>query len=106
MERGKRTYFSSCFACHGQDGQGIPAVFPPIAKSDYLVADKDRAIRVVLKGLTGPVTVNGVTYNSAMPPQDLNDEQVADVLTFIMNSFGNKAGTVEPADVKRVRNAN
>ena len=106
MERGKRTYFSSCFACHGQDGQGIPAVFPPIAKSDYLVADKDRAIRVVLKGLTGPVTVNGVTYNSAMPPQDLNDEQVADVLTFIMNSFGNSAGAVEPADVKRVRNAN
>ncbi|WP_221033223.1 copper-containing nitrite reductase [Actomonas aquatica] len=106
MERGKRIYFSSCFACHGQDGNGIPAVFPPLAKSDYLMADKDRAIKVVIKGLTGPVTVNGTTYNNAMPPQDLNDEQVADVLTFVMNSFGNTDGVVTPADVKRVRTAN
>lgn len=106
MERGKRTFFSSCFACHGQDGKGVPGVFPPLAGSDFLAADKDRAIRIVLKGLTGPVTVNGTTFNSAMPPQPLNDDQVAEVLTFVMNSFGNKIGTVDAADVKRVRGAN
>ncbi|MCU0793836.1 MAG: copper-containing nitrite reductase [Opitutaceae bacterium] len=103
MERGKKTYLSSCFACHGQDGKGIPAVFPPLAASDYLKADKDRAIRVILKGLTGPVTVNGKTYNSAMPPQDLTDDQVADVLTYVNNSWGNTFGTVTVEDVKRVR---
>lgn len=106
MERGKRIYFASCFACHGQDGEGIPGVFPPVADSDYLMADKDRAIRVILKGLTGPITVNGKPYNSAMPPQDLTDQQVADVLTFVMNGFGNRGEDVTPAEVKAVRTAN
>lgn len=106
MERGKRIYFSSCFACHGQDGNGVPAVFPPLAESDYLMADTDRAIETVIKGLTGPITVNGTNYNSAMPPQVLDDDQVADVLTFVMNSFGNEGGVVTTADVKRVRTAN
>ncbi len=104
MERGKKTYLASCFACHGQDGKGIPAVFPPLAGSDFLKADKDRAIRVILKGLTGPVTVNGKTYNSAMPPQDLTDDQTADVLTYVNNAFGNTNGPVTAEDVKRVRN--
>jgi nitrite reductase (NO-forming) len=78
-------------------------VFPPLAASDYLKADKDRAIRVILKGLTGPVTVNGHTYNIAMPPQELTDKQVADVLTYVNNSFGNANGVVAAEDVKRVR---
>ncbi len=103
MERGKKTYLSSCFACHGQDGKGIPAVFPPLAGSDYLKADKDRAIRIILKGLTGPITVNGKSYNSAMPPQDLTDDQVADVLTYVNNTWGNTFGPVTVDDVKRVR---
>lgn len=103
MERGKRTYFSSCFACHGQDGQGVAGVFPPLAKSDYLMGDLDQAISTVVHGLTGPVTVNGTHYNSIMPPQVLDDEQVADVLTFVMNSWGNSAEGVTVDDVKRVR---
>jgi nitrite reductase (NO-forming) len=103
MERGKKTYLASCFACHAQDGKGIPAVFPPLAGSDYLKADKDRAIRVVIKGLMGAVTVNGKTYNSAMPPQDLTDDQVADVLTYVSNTWGNTFGPVTVEDVKRVR---
>jgi nitrite reductase (NO-forming) len=106
MERGKKVYLSLCFACHLADGNGLPAVFPPLAGSDYLKADKDRAIRIVTKGLTGPVTVNGKTFNNVMPPQEtaLSQDQIADVLTYVMNSFGNDFGVVSAADVKRVHN--
>ncbi|HWL16183.1 MAG TPA: copper-containing nitrite reductase [Opitutus sp.] len=102
-ERGKKVYLSSCFACHQQDGKGLPNIFPPLAQSDYLKADKERAIRVVLKGLSGPITVNGKSYNNLMPPQDFSDSQIADVLTYVMNEWGNEFGTVSPADVKAVR---
>ncbi len=103
MERGKQVYMQSCFACHLPDGKGMANVFPPLAGSDYLMADRDRAIRVILKGLTGPVTVNGVTYNSAMPAQPLTDEQVADVMTYVTNSWGNKAEPTSVDDVRRVK---
>jgi nitrite reductase (NO-forming) len=103
MERGRKVFFSSCFACHMQEGQGLPGVFPPLAGSDYMKADTDRSIRVVLKGLSGPITVNGKPYNSMMPPQDLTNDQAADVLTFVMNSWGNDYGTVSSQDVQRVR---
>jgi nitrite reductase (NO-forming) len=106
MERGKKVFLTSCFACHMANGEGLPNVFPPLAKSDYLAADKDRAIKVVLKGMTGPVTVNGKTYNNMMPPQELNDDQAADVLTYVMNSWGNDYGTVNATDVRRVRAEN
>ena len=103
IERGKQTYMQLCFACHMPDGKGMPKVFPPLAGSDYLLADTDRAIRVVKKGLTGPVTVNGETYNSAMPPQDhLTDQQVADVVTYVLNAWGNDGGSVNVDDVRRV----
>jgi nitrite reductase (NO-forming) len=107
MERGKKVFLSVCFACHMQEGQGLPGVFPPLAGSDYLKADKDRAIRIPLKGLSGPITVNGKSYNNIMPPQSqLDDAQVADVLTYVMNSWGNYMGTVTTADVKRSRAEN
>lgn len=103
MERGKKVYLSSCFACHMASGEGLPNVFPPLAKSDFLVADKDRAIKTVVRGLTGPITVNGKPYNNMMPPQDVSDDQAADVVTYILNEWGNNGGTVSAADVKRVR---
>jgi nitrite reductase (NO-forming) len=103
MERGKKVFLSSCFACHMANGEGLPNVFPPLAGSDYLKADKDRAIRIVIKGMSGPVTVNGKTYNNMMPPQEISDDNAADVLTYIMNTWGNDFGTVTPGDVKRVR---
>jgi nitrite reductase (NO-forming) len=71
-----------------------------------MAADKDRAIKTVIKGLAGPITVNGKPYNNMMPPQDLSDDQAADVLTYIMNTWGNDQGAVQPADVKRVRSDN
>jgi nitrite reductase (NO-forming) len=103
MERGKKVYLTSCFACHMATGDGLPNVFPPLAKSDFLKADKDRAIKAVIKGLSGPITVNGKPYNNMMPPQEISDDQAADVLTYIMNEWGNDFGTVTQADVKRVR---
>jgi nitrite reductase (NO-forming) len=103
LERGKQVYMATCFACHLPDGKGLPNVFPPLAGSDYLMADRDRAIRVVLKGLTGPVTVNGLNYNSVMPALPLNDEQIADVLTYVTNSWGNSAAPVTVDEVRRVR---
>lgn len=106
MERGKKVFLTSCFACHMANGEGLPNVFPPLAKSDYLQADKDRAIKTVIKGLTGPITVNGKPYNNMMPPQEVSDDQAADVLTYVMNAWGNDYGTVSAADVKRVRAEN
>ncbi|HZP61285.1 MAG TPA: c-type cytochrome, partial [Opitutaceae bacterium] len=103
MESGKKVFLSACFACHQPDGKGLPGVFPPLAGSDFLKADRDRAIRIPIKGLSGPITVNGKPYNNIMPPQQFTDEQIADALTYVMNSWGNNFGTVSAADVKHVR---
>jgi nitrite reductase (NO-forming) len=106
IEKGKQVYMGLCFACHQPDGKGLPGVFPPLAGSDFLRADHDRAIRIVLKGLSGPVTVNGQTINSAMPPQEavLTDAQIADVLTYVLNSWGNKGDAISADHVKAIRN--
>ncbi len=106
MERGKKVFLTACFACHQADGKGLPNIFPPLANSDYMKADKARAIRAVVKGLSGPITVNGKPYNNLMPPQDFSDEQIADVMTYVMNSWGNDYGTVSTAEVKTVRREN
>lgn len=106
IEKGKQVYMGLCFACHQADGNGLPGVFPPLAKADYMLADRERAIRVVLKGMTGKVTVNGKTYDSMMPPQEaaLNDQQVADVMTYVFNAWGNSGDAFTAAQVKVVRN--
>lgn len=103
IEAGKILYSKSCFACHQNDGAGIPNAFPPLAKSDFLNADKDRAINIVLKGLTGEITVNGKKYNSEMPAQKLTDEEIANVLTYVYNSWGNNGTEIKSEDVKKVR---
>ncbi len=103
MEKGKRVYMQTCFACHQPTGLGLPGVFPPLAKADYLMADRDRAIRGIIKGQSGPMIVNGKTYNGVMPPVALNDEQIANVVTYIMNSWGNSADAVTVDDVRKVR---
>ena len=104
MLRGKATYQGTCSTCHLAEGQGLPGAFPPLAKSDYLMADVDRSIHVVLAGLSGEITVNGVKYNNVMPGWAyLTDHEIADVLTFVRNSFGNKGAPVLNSDVARVR---
>jgi nitrite reductase (NO-forming) len=104
IKAGGALYNGTCSVCHQATGEGIPTVFPPLAKSDFLNADKVRAIGAVLNGLTGPVTVNGNTYNSVMPPMSqLNDDEVANILTYVLNSFGNNGGQVSAADVAHQR---
>lgn len=100
---GKMVYTQNCAACHQADGSGLKGAFPPLAKSDYLMADKKRAISTVLNGLEGKITVNGAEYNGVMPALGLDDEDVANVLTFIRNSFGNKSDEVTTSEVKSAR---
>ncbi|MCB0453846.1 MAG: nitrite reductase, copper-containing [Aequorivita sp.] len=104
MAFGKDKYMATCVACHQANGQGIEGAFPPLAKSDYLNADVDRAIDIVLHGKTGEITVNGKKYNSVMTAQALSDEEVANVLTYVYNSWGNSKKEVTPEMVKAVRN--
>ncbi len=105
IEKGKQVYMGLCFACHQPDGKGLPNVFPPVAGSDFMLADRERAVRIVLKGLAGPITVNGKKYDSAMPAQEasLTDAQIADVLTYIYNSWGNTGDAFTTDQVKAVR---
>lgn len=104
IKAGEALFNGTCSVCHQSNGAGIPNVFPPLAKSDYLNADTIRAAGVVLNGLSGPVTVNGAAYNSVMPPMSqLNDDEVANILTYVMNSWGNNGGQLSAADVAKVR---
>jgi mono/diheme cytochrome c family protein len=101
--KGEEVFKGSCQACHQANGEGIAGAFPPLAKSDYLLADKKRAITQILKGSSGEITVNGLKYNSAMPPQLFNDEQIADVLNYVLHSWGNNGETVTAEEVKAQR---
>ena len=104
IERGKLTYMQTCFVCHQPEGQGIAGQIPPLAKSDFLMADKDRSIRYVVHGASGEIVVNGSKYNGVMAPMNyLPDEEIANVLTFVRNSFGNSGDPVSVAEVRRIR---
>ena len=96
---GKLIYTNTCFACHQANGEGIASAFPPLAESDYLNADLERSINIVLHGKTGKITVNGKKYNSVMTKQTLTNEEVADVLTYVYNSWGNNKTHVKVSDV-------
>ncbi len=106
IERGANVYASNCVACHQANGQGIPAAFPPVAGSDYLNEDKTRTIKTVLHGLNGEIKVNGNLFNSVMPVLALNDEDIANVLTYVYNSWENNGTEVTPAEVAEIRAAN
>jgi mono/diheme cytochrome c family protein len=103
VERGKDLYTTYCMQCHMDSGQGLEGVNPPLAKSDYLMADKNRSIQQILKGAEGEMKVNGKTYTQPMPAVDLKDEEVSDILNYVRNSFGNKGAAVTPDEVKAVR---
>ncbi|HEX9728713.1 MAG TPA: copper-containing nitrite reductase [Gemmatimonadales bacterium] len=100
---GERVFAQNCAACHQADGEGIPGAFPPLARSDYLNADKTRAIRVLLNGLDGAVTVNGSVFNGVMPAVRLSDDDVANVLTYVYSQWGNSGQVVAPSEVQAAR---
>jgi nitrite reductase (NO-forming) len=104
MSRGKAVFMGTCSTCHQLSGQGLPSVFPPLAKSDFLMADPTRSIHIVLTGLSGEVVVNGREYNNVMPSlAHFTDHEIADVLTFVRNSFGNQGAPIAPEQVAAVR---
>ena len=104
--KGKSVYTQYCLSCHQADGGGVDGLNPPLGKTDYVLGDKPRLIKVLLNGLLG-VDINGEEYHNVMPAQDqLSDQQMADVLTYVRNNFGNKASAVTAAEVKAVRAAN
>ncbi len=104
MERGKKVYDQYCMSCHMQDGTGVPRLNPPLVKTSYVIGDKTTIIEIVLKGFDAQVEIEGEYYQNTMAPHDfLTDEQIADVTTYVRNSFGNKASVIVPADVKAVR---
>ncbi|HWN94480.1 MAG TPA: cytochrome c, partial [Methylomirabilota bacterium] len=102
--KGKGVFMQTCFVCHQLNGEGIPGQIPPLAKSDYMMADKERSIRGVIFGQSGEMTVNGKKYNGTMIPLNyLSDEDVANVLTYARNSFGNSGDAVKIDEVRRIR---
>ncbi len=103
VELGRKLFGSICAACHQPTGQGLPNVFPPLAGSDFLNADKKRAIKIVINGRQGEVVVNGSKFNNSMPSFPLSDQDIASVLTFVYNSFGNSGLEVDPEEVKTLR---
>lgn len=104
MTRGKAIYTDFCITCHKTNGEGTLKFFPPLAKSDFLVNNREESIKSVKYGQKGKITVNGVDYNGLMPNPGLEDEEVADVLNYIMNSWGNKSDKiVTRAEVKGVK---
>lgn len=108
MRRGRRIYGTHCAACHQWHGRGIPEQFPPLAQSEWVLANgPNRIIRIILDGMDGPVTVLGQEYNSAMLPwrELLNDEEIAAVLTFVRcnRQWNHAAGPVTPEQVQSIR---
>jgi nitrite reductase (NO-forming) len=103
IEPGRRLFTSICASCHQPTGKGLPNMFPPLAESDFLNADKSRAIQAVIFGWRGEVVVNGMTFNNNMPSLPLSDHDIANVLTFVYNSFGNSGLEVTPEEVKVLR---
>jgi mono/diheme cytochrome c family protein len=104
MIRGKQVYQDACLACHQADGGGVPAMNPSLVKTKWVLGEKAILVRIILQGMTGAQEVNGDTYRNVMAPKsDLTDQQIADVLTYVRNSFGNNATPITATEVKAIR---
>ena len=104
LERGKALYEKYCSGCHQANGAGLPGAFPPLAKSDYFAKDRSKLVASIIHGLSGEITVNGQKYNNVMPNfAYLKDEEVADVVAYVLNSWGNKGGQVTVKEIAAVR---
>lgn len=104
MERGRTVYEKECLSCHLQDGLGVQGLNPPLVKTEWVLGPKQQLIKIVLNGLTEPVTIDGDVFHNPMPPHThLTDQEIADVLSYVRNTFGNKASAVTAREVKKVR---
>ncbi|HEY6900382.1 MAG TPA: cytochrome c [Puia sp.] len=106
ITRGKQVYLEQCLACHQVDGMGVQGMNPPLIKTKFVLGDKNTLVKIVLNGMQG-VEIEGEEYHGVMAPHaDLTDAQIADVLTYVRNSFGNKARAITAAEVKAIRATN
>src|SRR5665213_307841 len=107
LVNGKKVYTQVCLAYHMADGCGVPHMNPPLINTTYVLGDKTTLVKIVLNGFKEDVEINGQTYSNNMTPHaELKDQQIADVLTYVRKSFGNKASIVTAAEVKKVRALN
>ena len=104
VKAGGQLFNGTCSVCHQANGEGLTGVFPPLAKSDLIANDPKRPISILLHGLTGKVVVNGKEYNSVMPPMSqLNDDEMANIITYVLNSWGNPGGRITADEIKSAR---
>ncbi len=104
MAKGQKIYNEYCKTCHQANGQGLGTVYPPLAKSDYLKnTPMPQIIKEVVNGKSGKIKVNGKEYNGVMAPlpKKYTDDDIAGVITYVYNSFGNSGPVVSAADVKK-----
>ncbi len=101
---GEKVYKKYCISCHQADAGGVPNLNPPLIQTTYVLGDKERLINIVLHGLNENIEIDGETFSNPMPPLSiLKDQEIADVLTYVRNNFGNKASAITAAEVKMVR---
>lgn len=98
IKNGKTVYATFCMSCHMEDGKGLPAVYPSLVQTGNL-KDKNKLVQIILKGMRGPINVKGEKYDTEMAGVDLTDKEVADVINYIRNSWGNKAPLIKTAEV-------
>jgi mono/diheme cytochrome c family protein len=104
LNRGKALYATYCLTCHQADGGGVPNLNPPLIQTSYVTGGKEPLIKIILRGLSSHVEIDGEFYSNNMPPFEwLKDQQIADVLTYIRNNFGNKGSAVVKTEVQKVR---
>jgi len=104
MVRGKKVYDKTCITCHQPEGDGVPRMNPPLIKTQQVLGAKEKLVRIVVQGYKEQVEINGEIYYTPMPAQPLlSNQEIADVLTYIRNSFGNKASAVTVSEVKKIR---
>ena len=103
--RGKLVYSDFCVNCHLPDGKGVPGINPPLDGSNWLTEKRRESIHAIKFGLQGPIEVNGIKYNGLMAPLGLSDQEVADVMNYVMNSWSNTNNTIvteeEVTEVKK-----
>ena len=104
IERGNLVYEDFCITCHMPQGEGVVGIFPPLAKADYLMKNREASIKGIKHGQKGEIIVNGKTYNGYMAPLGLSDDEVADVMNYITNSWGNKNDNmITEAEVSEIK---
>lgn len=104
LERGSEIYISTCIACHQSKGEGVPGLHPPLVNTSHVLGDRAKLINIMLRGMDEAVVINKVKYTTPMPSfAQLTDQQIADVLNYVRNSFGNKAAVIGVSQVKAER---